>query len=161
MDEEQTSSKKIWIIIGGIILLLLIGLTVFLFVHKKATDTSDNKSIGSLFGSSSGDTGRPKPTDITSGTDVAGGTAGQNNNEGEPLFRQIANIPVAGATAVIHDGKTYVRYVSRENGNIFEVDPLSGVTTQLTNTTIPRIYEALWANSGNSVLLRYLVHKAS
>ena len=158
MDEEQTPSKKIWIIIGGIILLLVIGVTVFLFVHKKATDTSGNKSIGSLFGSSSGGTGRPTPTDINSGTQITGGTAGQNNDQGEPLFRQLANIPVAGATAVMRDGKTYVRYVSRENGNIFEVDPLSGVTTQLTNTTIPRIYEALWANSGNSVILRYLVH---
>lgn len=158
MDEEQTSSKKIWIILGGIILLLLIGVIVFLLIHKKGTDASGDKSIGSLFGSSGADTGRPSPTGINPGTQVGDGTAGQNNDQGEPLFRQLANIPVAGATAVMHDGKTYVRYVSRENGNIFEVDPLSGVTTQLTNTTIPRIYEAEWGNSGNSVVLRYLVH---
>ena len=158
MDEEQTSPKKIWIILGGIILLLLIGVTVYFFVHKKNTDSSGIKSIGSLFGSGNGNTGRPTPTDINSGTQVNGGTGGQNNDQGEPLFRQLANIPVAGATAVVHDNKTYVRYVSRENGNIFEVDPLSGVTTQLTNTTIPRIYEAVWGNGGNSVVLRYLVH---
>lgn len=146
-------------ILGGIILLLLIGVTVYFLLHKKSTDTSGIKSIGSLFGSSNADPNRSTPTDIKPGSQTGGSNAGgQNNDQGEPLFRQLANIPVAGATAVTHDGKTFVRYVSRENGNIFEVDPLSGVTTQLTNTTIPRIYEAVWGNGGNSVVLRYLVH---
>ncbi len=156
MDEELTSSKKPWIIIGVVLVLLLgIGLYFFFSRAKGGTDTGTSSS-SSLFGFLGTDTPRPTGTEITPGnSDTQNNT--QNTTPGEePLFRHLANIPVAGATAVVHDGKTYVRYIARENGYVYEVDPQTGASTQLTNTTIPRIYEAFWGNSGNSVVIRYL-----
>ena len=66
MDEEQTSRKKMWIIIGGIVLLLVIGILVYFLILKNKGEAGGIKSLGSLFGNSGPDTGRAN-TDITAG----------------------------------------------------------------------------------------------
>lgn len=52
--------------------------------------------------------------------------------------------------------KLSARLVDKENGNIFDVILDSGDQYQVTNTTIPRVHEALITNNGKNVLLRYL-----
>lgn len=51
--------------------------------------------------------------------------------------------------------KKVIRYVSRRNGYVYEIE---GSTTplQITNISIPNIYEAVFTNSNNNVLLRFL-----
>lgn len=155
MNEEQSSKKKLWIILAiTLIVILLCGLYYFFVMRPKtATDTASRPSFGNVTDITQPSTngGEGVPT-----TPLPDGESTGANNENEPLFRQLANIPVAGAVAILRDGKPYVRYVARENGHVFEVDPETGASTELTNTTIPRIYEALWATGGNSVVLRYL-----
>lgn len=153
--ENEQSGKKKWIfIIGGI--LVLIAIIVFLIL-RFGKDSTAAKQIGKVlpFG---------EVSENIPGTNIVEGTGEEiNPNENasraqnKPVFLQLAKGPVAGATTVTHDGKTYVRYVLRENGFIYEVDPETGVSKQLTNTTIPRIYEALFGNEGNTVILRYLM----
>lgn len=155
MYEENSSKKTLWIIIG-IVALLLVAFGVYYFIFRNTADTGTGSKplFGGLVSSGvetgGGAKGGVEKTPVPGSSDTGAG------NEEEPLFRQLSTIPIAGAIAVEHDGKAYVRYVARENGHVFEVDPKTGASVELTNTTIPRIYEAFFADNGNSVVLRYL-----
>ena len=156
--EEQSSSKKIIIIVGGVVLLLIIIGVVFFMMRSKSPGTGTT-SFGALFGSSGTDVARPTSTKINDvGGSSASGDVTTSGDTSEPLFRQLTTTQVAGGVAVVRGGVPLVRYVARENGYVYDVDPKTGKTTQLTNTTIPRIYEAYFANTGNTVILRYLKH---
>ena len=112
-----------------------------------------------MFGSSGADIPRPTSTSIKNvGGDSANGTVTNSGDTSEPLFRQLTTIQVAGGVAVVRGGVAMVRYMARENGFVYDVDPKTGRTVQLTNTTIPRVYEAYFANLGNTVIFRYLKH---
>lgn len=153
LENEQNGKKK-WIYIAvGILILILVVIFSLLTFGKDSTIT---KQIGNIL--PFGDLGTDSTRGITGSNNNGGGDQDGNildDNE-KPLFLQLAKDPVAGAINVVRDGKTYVRYVLRENGFVFEVDPETAVSKQLTNTTIPRVYEASFGNEGNSVVLRYL-----
>lgn len=51
--------------------------------------------------------------------------------------------------------KHLIRYVSRANGYIYEIAE-GEIPLQISNIYIPNIYEAFFANSGDSALLRFL-----
>ena len=60
--------------------------------------------------------------------------------------------PVAPKT----ETATAVRYVARENGNIYESFLDNLAERHYSSTVIPQIYEALFGNNGNYVVMRYL-----
>jgi hypothetical protein len=155
MEEQQPSKKPI--IIGAITLLLVIALALGFFLLKGSKGSgTGTTSFGAMFGSSGADTPRPTSPRVT-GADSTGGSDTTNTTGAtEPLFRQLSTIEVAGATVIEKDRKPLVRYIARENGFVYDVDPKTGASTQLTNTTIPRIYEAFWAKNGSVVVMRYL-----
>lgn len=49
-----------------------------------------------------------------------------------------------------------VRYMERGSGNIFDTFADNGTEARISNTTVPHIYDALFGNIGQSVLLRNL-----
>lgn len=154
MNEDQSQSKKtLWIIIAAIVVILLGALFFFMSTQKDSEDGS-RTFFGNLFGIGA-EEDTPRTRIDEPGTE-GGGEEGVTTAEITPLFRQLANIQVAGAVAIARDGRPLVRYVARETGHVYEVDPVDGTTVELTNTTIPRVYEALWVSGGNSVVLRYL-----
>ena len=69
------------------------------------------------------------------------------------ILRQLTTEPVAGANFT--DGGNYVRYVERATGHIFEV-PTASIGYRISNKTVPKIYEAFFANAGSDVILQYL-----
>lgn len=84
------------------------------------------------------------------------------DKEGVPvadLFR-VSDTPIAGAVAFSRGGGTILRYVERATGHIYEVplpkdkatEPLEPI--KITNTTLPKIYEAYFRSDGAAVLLR-------
>lgn len=154
MNEDQTQSKRtLWIVIAVIVIMLL-GVVFFFMTSKNDSTEGSRTFFGNLFGvGQEEDIPRTRidETDIDSGSEEGVPAA-----ELTPLFRQLANTQVAGAVAITREGSPLVRYVARENGHVYEVDPIDGTTIELTNTTIPRVYEALWLPGGNSVVLRYL-----
>lgn len=153
IGNEQNDGKKKWmLIIGGVVILLIIIIFAILYFGKNG---SVGKQIGKIlpFGQVSDNVVNGNISATNNDTGANGNTGGTQER---PLFLQLAKGPIAGATTVTHDGKTYVRYVLRENGFIYDVDPETGTSKQLTNTTIPKIYEASFGNSGNTVVLRYL-----
>jgi hypothetical protein len=52
--------------------------------------------------------------------------------------------------------KPLVRYAEKGTGNIYDAFQDSLESKRLTNTTIPRIYEAMFANTGKTVIMRYV-----
>ncbi len=157
MPEESQSGRMKWIIIGGGVLLLLV-LALFL-VARFAPNTSVGKQIGEAlpFGALSPETPR---TGFSANSDpenpgFLGGLFGEDESE-EPVFRQLTEREVAGATAIVRDGKTFVRYVLRENGFIYDIDTTTWQTTEVSNTFLPRVYEAMFGADGNAVVMRYL-----
>lgn len=149
--EEQKSKKWIWIVVG-VVLLILIVLALFLFLGK---NTKVGAAIGKVlpFGAVS-DSVR-NPGDVTGTTETTGINADGSITE-EPIFRQLSNKPTAGEYAYEKNGDQFVRYVDKETGFIFDTKIKDGSTIQITNTTIPRIYEAKWAMNGTAVILRYV-----
>ena len=151
LEQEQGNKKKWMLIILGIVLLIVVALFALL---RFGGNSSITKKIGDVlpFGENTIDGIRETITgdnSITNSTELAG-------DGKEPMFRQLTKEPTAGATAVVRDGKVYARYVLRENGHVHEVDAKTGVDTQLTNSLVPKVYEAFFGNLGNMVVLRFL-----
>jgi hypothetical protein len=74
-----------------------------------------------------------------------------------PRLRQISSFPVAGGIAFENgDGETFIRFISRETGHIYETAASSLTQERISNTTIPRIQRALFAPSGEELIIQYL-----
>lgn len=71
-------------------------------------------------------------------------------------LRQLSQSPVAGFIAFNNkEGETLVRYMEKSTGNVYEIGTNSATQKRITNTTIPRVYDAVWLNQ-SSVMVRYL-----
>lgn len=120
------------------------------------------------------------PVDLANGLDRQGQLDQGNRTEGRgtnfiPRLRQLSKVPVAGSvtferqtgstqTFISDDGVeeerdftvTIFRYLERATGHLYETKETSLTQTRLSNTTIPKVYEAAFTNDGDYVLLRYL-----
>ena len=84
-------------------------------------------------------------------------TPGISTSEFIPRFRQITAGPVAGAGfAYGTTSDVFIRFIERETGHVFETSTSTTVLRRITNTTIPRVAEALWNPQGSIVAVRYL-----
>ncbi len=156
-EEENKNGISKWVIaIVVIVLLLILGVVLLMTLGK---DTGVAKSIGNVFpfGELAPETPRTQFNGTSSGDGGGGGNPVRDSNTlPEPLFRQLTESQIAGATTLVRDGKTYVRYVLRENGHVYEIDTTTWVVVELTNTIVPGVYEAFFGNNGNTVVLRYI-----
>lgn len=64
---------------------------------------------------------------------------------------QASKLPTAGMTFVMRD-KPVLRFVERATGNVLEADPSTKTTSRLTNTLVPKTFEALFIE--NRVFIR-------
>lgn len=77
-----------------------------------------------------------------------------------PILWQVASDPAAGVgfattSAQATASPTLVRFVDRATGYVFSADPVSGATIRLTDTLMPKIYDAEFAG-GQYVVERSL-----
>lgn len=148
--------KKVLIIIS---ILVLASLAVWFWVKEKDIPLVETVMDGLPFGDN---------TQLTTGGQRAttdGGNAGTEdsiNSAGSKLF-QISSTPVAGAIALSRSAglrqatsTTFVRYVDRATGHIYDADLAMLDKIKISNQTLPKIYEAYFRPDGNAVLMRYL-----
>ena len=145
-------SRKFLTIIFLLFLIILAAiLGYYYFVLKKQPalpNPPGSETEGLLFPfSDNGPTGTVRDTQKPE--------AANTNSSAMPILRQITNVPVAGATIFESKDGTMIRYVERATGHVYEAKANAGTPRRLTNTTIPKIYEAIWVDS-QSVILRYL-----
>ncbi|OGZ11531.1 MAG: hypothetical protein A2942_00750 [Candidatus Lloydbacteria bacterium RIFCSPLOWO2_01_FULL_50_20] len=153
MEQEQSSKKRLLVGLVILLVLLILGGLFWYFFGRSPEGGREGELFP--FGTPSQDTERTEAG--SSDTPAAGeGQQVSEINIEEPMFRQLANVPVLGAYALEREGIEYVRYIERETGHTYEVNVRDGSRKQLTNTTISRIQLADWAQNGNMVVLRHL-----
>ncbi|MEK7081489.1 MAG: hypothetical protein AAB888_00820 [Patescibacteria group bacterium] len=152
------------IIIVSIISLTVLGALGIWLSNKYTGEGVKNIDSFSFFGTSGEESGG-----LTGGNGVNGRGAGETDGEtGKPSLpelRKISSSPTAGvyvfSKTVQREDKSkfnavFLRRVDKATGNVYETRLDNMEETRVTNTTIPKIYEALWGNNENSLLLRYL-----
>ncbi|MCI0565814.1 hypothetical protein L0Y46_01310 [bacterium] len=85
-----------------------------------------------------------------------GSGAGVGSDFEIPRLRELSDVPTAGVYAFADEGVIFTRFLTRERGHIFEARMDDTRLRRVTNTTIPQIYQAMWTNSEENLVLRYL-----
>lgn len=146
-------SKKIFITLILIALISLVFGVWFLMMDKNPNDILSQTDGENLFPFGQGGGTTPVNPGTTNQTTTT--TPGLDLNY-IPRLRKISETPVAGGVVFTNKLGTIIRYVERATGHIFETYTDSLEIKRISNTTIPKIEEALWSNQGNQVLFRYL-----
>ena len=170
--------KKIAITLGVLWVVLLLGYgTYWLFFRSTtgtggSTATSTDPSFGTLFPTSntktgeitkqnSGSTSSTTDSSGNSDTGTTNGGAVAINPKNNGHFTQITNTAVGGAAIIpTKDGSFALEYAEKASGHLFTVAPGSKSGVKLTNTTVASVQEALWNNTGDSVILRSYANEA-
>lgn len=69
-----------------------------------------------------------------------------------PRLWQVTKTPVAGASFIQHGTSSAIRFVERGTGYVLEANPETEALARLTNTLVPRVYEALIGANGSIIL---------
>jgi hypothetical protein len=141
-------------ILATILVLVLIGLIVFYFTSSQ--NPTGNGGVVNTFKSFfpfGGDEVINEDRPIVSDDDN-----NQNNNSTDitKKLRKLSSEPVSGAGTMDVKAGTVVRYIEKATGHIFEVELFSPRQGRISNTTIPKVYDAIWGNKNNSLIARYL-----
>ncbi len=152
-------NKRILYITLSVIILLLIGglLGLAWFINQQQQNSTDPTQDITYFGGGNGGSS-------SGGGGFFGGLFGGTSNTGsstpsdtdssvEPMLRQLYNLPIAGFVKRRDDA---VRFVDRATGHIFEKELPDGTTTRVNQTTVPRVYNAIFVNDGTAVIRQYL-----
>ncbi len=139
-------SRRTKTIIGVVAALLLIALGVFLYFWWNRGALIPPDLTGTF----------PPPTDeITPGEKPPVVLPEEARGPFEPILRQLTKVPIAGAVLGARSGEQIVRYQERATGNAYEIEADGEGEKRLTNTTIPKVYEALWSKTGTALIARY------
>lgn len=155
-----------------LILIFVVGIFVYLKIiqnQKKNTPTTIGGVFKSLlpFGSSS-----TVNTNTTTESDplIIGKQEENTTSEQKlPRLRHYTTDPTSGHLILqrekdvikdrvkVKESNYYVRYIDRATGHIFESKTTDPTNIQkISNTTIPKIYEAVFTPSGTSLIARFL-----
>jgi hypothetical protein len=143
--------KKI-LIVAIIFFIVAVGVGWYVFYYKKPTKPISNTQVSASF--------PVNDQPVVGGSSVASGI-----NTSIPISAQIGILtelfadPVAGDTIIGPATNDTVRFTERATGHIDDISLITGQQDQVSNTTIPKIYESLWFNTGSSTVFRYLDDK--
>ncbi len=160
----MTNLSKKTIIIVSIIALTVLGI-LGIWVSGKYTNSGvKNVDQFSFFGNSGEESGG-----LTGGRGDNNQTTGEPGEETRnPSLPELRKISSSGAAGIYVFSKSvqredrskfdavFLRRVDKATGNVYETRLDNMEETRVTNTTIPKIYEAIWGNNENSIFLRYL-----
>lgn len=144
------------------IILVIIIIMIGLFVMSKrlpqtggGTDVrgEDRGFLGNLFPRGGSPSYTPEdPIQIP--TETGAGAEQSVRKIGD--LTQITASPVAGFISTTTEIGEGIRYILRTTGNVFHYDyGADEQVKRISNTTIPNIYEALWHQKADSLIIRY------
>ncbi len=73
-----------------------------------------------------------------------------------PKVREIWPTPIGGFVASTTASSTFVRFVDRGTGYIYDMNMASATPANISNTTVPLVYESYWNSNGMSGIFRYI-----
>lgn len=134
------------IVLGG-----LVGWYFFLHVPQTKEEAIDAaRGLGSSIVSFTGGSTQKNISTIITG----GGSTTTSATSSSPLW-QVDKTPVAGMNFVKRATSTTIDYVQRANGYVFRADPVEKSVVRVTETLMPKIYDAVISPNG-SVIARSL-----
>jgi hypothetical protein len=161
--------RKIFIIL--LVVALVVGGVYFFYIRPKVATDQPLPNVLKPFFPAVTSSGNSFGSDDTSGTTPTDGTTVTTSTS---ALKQLTGNPIAGYTIYTISTKVsvpsldpkqkptiqtttdyYLRYVSRANGYVYEIKNES-IPLQVTNIFIPNIYEAYFADTNNTALLRFL-----
>lgn len=153
-------NKKIFIFI----LIFLTAIIIAFVVYYLFSRSNEGNTPGTFPGTGTATSSFPVSTGTGTGTGAGQGSGstggisgtGQTTGTFKPILRQITTVPTAGGVVFENSGKSYVRYMDRAKGNVYETDATSIKALRLSNTIIPQIYEAFWNKTGTNLIARFL-----
>jgi hypothetical protein len=153
------SQRNYTLIILAVFILVFGGLIVWYFSSSSPKTTTATSTTGliSPFGTTPGN----RFVSTNANNQQTGGSFGSSTgtvSKNIAKLFQVYKNPTSGDVFFIDtNGADILRFIDRAVGNAYEYVPASGTpATRLTNTTIPKIEEALWSGNGINVFLRYL-----
>lgn len=161
--------KKIFKFILVVIILLAVGLAAYWYFDRQQGGSGiplvgENKiSVGDFFPFGNGG---PSGTTTPTGNTNTGTTTPSETPVAAPRLWQISEKPQSGVVTFLASSTNplrvdasrvpFVRFVDKATGNIFESELAFVGLNRITNTTIPKVYEALWQPKADAVFMRYL-----
>jgi hypothetical protein len=153
--------KKVLTIIIILIIIAAFGFGMFWFFNKQQGGAGSNFNISEYFPFGQGS--EPTPSSNGNGEETGNTSENSSGNENSsstpttflPQLWKISENPQSGAVVFVNNNDTFVRYLDKATGNVFEGNLSGTQKKRVTNTTIPKVYETVWASDGNSLVLRY------
>jgi hypothetical protein len=150
-------SRKILFPIIIIVVVIAIGLIVYFFFPENTQKKIGSLPVISYFFPESEEIRRQNG-------EIKSPPADEINENGEketqppktdslPVLIQLTNVEVVGAT--FNEKDNMVRFVEKQTGHLYEIDPLGKNLKRISNTTIPNIFEISWSPNGKNAVLRY------
>lgn len=133
--------KTIFISVGSLLILTLIGVWIYLFMYGAPKNSAD---VFSRFGITRTTEISTEPTEDAY-VDVTSETAA----DGLKKLRQLTIRPVAGATF----SETSIQYVEQGTGHVYNIDLVTGQETLINGTTIPQTSNAFFSRDGRYVAI--------
>lgn len=156
--------KKALKIILILIIIVAVGFGMFWFFDRQQGGTGSNFNIANYFPFGESPEVTPVSNEEGSGNETGSenGSGASGNETGTstiptfvPQLWQISENPQSGAVIYKNSSGIFVRYLDKATGNVFESNLSSVQRKRISNTTIPKVYETVWAADGNSLVLRY------
>ena len=150
MSAMKTRTIVEYILISAIVLMLgsLVGWYFFL---RAQTNTTVAQSAARGFGIPIPE-GDANGANSSSFPSARAGTPSTQSNQRPVQLWHVEAKPTAGHSFVGSGKNLRLHYVDRAGGYVFEANPETGQVLRLTNTLLPKIYEALLSENGHVVL---------
>lgn len=146
--------KKVILII--LIIVAVLALTFFILATRQAPgEENSGLSIRDFF-----PFGRTSETPTLRPVTPTQEEVGENEfSPTEQIFNsplsKISQNPIAGFNVFSQNGEIFVRFIDRATGHIWETGSYSANLIRISNTTLPKIQEAVWAGT-DTAILRFL-----
>lgn len=134
----------VWGIAAAALLLVISTLVYSLFFRDPKTDSTDPGAFPS------GD-GR---TIVPPGANNGSAQNGSSSDAPQALF-QMHDRAVISSVMFLRGNEPYARFMEQGSGHVYEYDLKNKRSYRISNTSVPQIQEALWAQNGNVVAFRY------
>ena len=132
--------KTIFITIGTLILLIVVGVWGYLFLYGAPKNSGEVFTNFGLGGNTNVSNINPDSTvDIQTTT----------SNGARQKLKQLTTRPVAGATFIVGG----IRYVEQGTGHVYDIDLTSGAESLMNGTTLPQTADAVFVKDGSYVAI--------
>ncbi len=138
-------------LLAALIVVSLGALSGWYFFLRGQTQTTQSQDAARGFGNAAPTFGGALGSAYQNALSTFGGAKNPQSPQALPQLWQVDTTPVAGYGFVQSGGATRLYFAERGNGYIFSADPSMQNVARLSNTLMPKTYEAFFSGDGSVV----------